>query len=121
MLGQQTPTLQSGDIAWMLVATGLVVLMTPALAFFYGGLVRSKNSLNTMMMSFVSLGAVGVLWFLMGYSLAFGAGNSWLGGLDHGLLNGVGLEPKGAIPHLLFAAYQATFVIITAALISGAV
>ncbi len=113
--------MQPGDVAWMLIATGLVVLMTPALGFFYGGLVRSKNSLNTMMMSYVSFGAVGVLWFLLGYSLAFGTGNSWLGGLDLSLLQNVGLEAKGAIPHLLFAAYQATFVIITAALISGAV
>ena len=66
--------MNQADIAWMLVSTALVLLMTPALAFFYGGLVRSKNSLNTMMMSFVSLGAVGVLWALLGYSLAFAPG-----------------------------------------------
>ena len=69
-------TMNQADIAWMLVSTALVLLMTPALAFFYGGLVRSKNSLNTMMMSFVSLGAVGVLWALLGYSLAFAPGGA---------------------------------------------
>jgi Amt family ammonium transporter len=105
----------------MLVATALVLLMTPALAFFYGGLVRSKNSLNTMMMSFVALGAVGILWALVAYSLAFAEGGPWLGGLSNALLAGVGVEAKGTIPHLLFMAYQGTFAIITAALISGAV
>src|SRR3954468_22534804 len=69
------------DTAWMLISTALVLLMTPALAFFYGGLVRSKNALNTMMMSFVSLGFVGVLWALLGYSLAFGTGGRWIGDL----------------------------------------
>jgi Amt family ammonium transporter len=105
----------------MLVATAMVLLMTPALAFFYGGLVRSKNALNTMMMSFVSLGFVGVLWLVAGYSLTFTTGTAWLGDLSNALLYGVGLEPKGSIPHYLFMAFQGTFVIITAALISGAV
>jgi Amt family ammonium transporter len=105
----------------MLVSTALVLLMTPALAFFYGGLVRSKNALNTMMMSFVSLGFVGVTWALVGYSLTFTAGNAWIGDLSNALLYGVGLEPKGSIPHYLFMAFQGTFVIITAALISGAI
>jgi Amt family ammonium transporter len=109
------------DTAWMLAATALVLLMTPALAFFYGGLVRSKNVLNTMMMSFVALGVVGVLWALAGYSLAFSTGNAWLGDLSNALLAGVGLEAKGTIPHVLFMAFQGTFAIITAALISGAV
>jgi Amt family ammonium transporter len=95
--------------------------MTPALAFFYGGLVRNKNSLNTMMMSFVSLGVVGVAWAVAGYSLAFTDGSPWLGGLSQVGLNGVGTEAKGTIPHVLFMAYQGTFAIITAALISGAV
>ena len=113
--------MSSADTAWMLVSTALVLLMTPALAFFYGGLVRSKNSLNTMMMSFSALGFVGLGWALAGYSLAFGPGSEWVGSLTHGLLAGVGLEPKGSIPHLLFASYQGTFAIITAALISGAV
>jgi Amt family ammonium transporter len=105
----------------MLVATALVLLMTPALAFFYGGLVRSKNALNTMMMSFISLGFVGVMWAAIGYSLAFAAGNNWIGDASRALLNGVGLEPQGTIPHLLFMCYQGTFCIITAALISGAI
>src|SRR5262245_51718571 len=109
------------DVAWMLVAAALVLLMTPALAFFYGGLVRSKNALNTMMMSFISLGFVAVIWALLGYSLAFAPGSSMLGGFDYALLQNVGLEAKGTIPHVLFMAYQATFAIITAALISGAV
>ncbi len=115
------PAISGADTAWMLISTALVLLMTPALAFFYGGLVRSKNSLNTMMMSFVALGAVGLLWAVVAYSLAFSGGNAWLGGLDNALLNGVGVEAKGTIPHLLFMAYQGTFAIITAALISGAV
>ena len=89
--------MNQADIAWLLVSTALVLLMTPALAFFYGGLVRSKNSLNTMMMSFVSLGAVGVLWALVGYSLAFAPGGAYVGGLGHALLGGVNLEAKGTI------------------------
>ncbi len=109
------------DTAWMLVSTALVLLMTPALGFFYGGLVRSKNSLNTMMMSFVALGVVGVVWALLAYSLAFGDGNAWIGSGANALLAGVGTEAKGTIPHLLFMAFQGTFAIITAALISGAV
>jgi ammonium transporter, Amt family len=109
------------DTAWMLVSTALVLLMTPALAFFYAGLVRSKNALNTLMMSFVSLGVVGLAWVFLGYSLAFGGTGPLLGNLDHALLRGVDLDVKGTIPHLLFMAYQGTFAIITAALISGAV
>jgi Amt family ammonium transporter len=113
--------MNQADTAWMLVATALVLLMTPALAFFYGGLVRSKNALNTMMMSFISLGFVGVLWAVVGYSLAFAAGNDWIGDMSRFMLRGVGLEAQGSIPHYLFMAYQGTFAIITAALISGAV
>ncbi|MDY7092815.1 MAG: ammonium transporter [Acidobacteriota bacterium] len=109
------------DTAWILVCTALVLLMTPALAFFYGGLVRSKNALNTMMMSFVCLGVAGLLWAVVGYSLALGEGGSWIGGLGHAFLAGVGLEAHGSIPHLLFMAFQGTFAIITAALISGAI
>ena len=114
-------SINAADTAWMLVSTALVLLMTPALAFFYGGLVRNKNSLNTMMMSFVALGVVGVTWALAGYSLAFSEGGPLLGGLANIGLSGVGVEAKGTIPHVLFMAYQATFAIITAALISGAV
>ena len=113
--------MNGADTAWMLVATGLVLLMTPALAFFYGGLVRSKNALNTMMMSFASLAVVGVVWAFGAYSLAFAPGGAWIGGLDHLALAGVTLEPRGTIPHLLFMAYQGTFAIVTAALISGAI
>jgi len=105
----------------MLVATALVLLMTPALAFFYGGLVRSKNALNTMMMSVAALGFVGVAWALFGYSLAFATGSPVLGDLSKAFLAGVGLEAQGTIPQILFMAYQATFAIITAALISGAI
>jgi ammonium transporter, Amt family len=114
-------SINPADTAWMLVSTALVLLMTPALAFFYGGLVRNKNSLNTLMMSFVALGVVGLTWALAGYSLAFSDGSPWLGGLSYLGLNGVGTEAKGTIPHVLFMAYQGTFAIITAALISGAV
>ncbi|MET0211569.1 MAG: ammonium transporter [Vicinamibacterales bacterium] len=113
--------MNQADTAWMLMSTALVLLMTPALAFFYGGLVRSKNALNTMMMSFISLGFVGVLWALLGYSLAFTTGNDWLGDTSNAFLSGVGLEAKGTIPHALFMAFQGTFAIITAALISGAI
>ena len=113
--------MNQADTAWMLMATAMVLLMTPALAFFYGGLVRSKNVLNTMMMSFISMGFVGVLWAVLGYSLAFSAGSSWVGGLSNAFLVGVGLEESGSIPHLLFMAFQGTFCIITAALISGAI
>jgi len=118
-------SLSPADTGWLLVATAMVLLMTPALAFFYGGLVRSKNVLNTMMMSFASVGVVAVVWALVGYSLAFGGGSGplsgWIGGLEHVGLAGVGMEVHGTIPHLLFALYQGTFAIIAAALISGAV
>jgi Amt family ammonium transporter len=121
LLDDAAPAIVPADTAWMLVATALVLLMTPALAFFYGGLVRSKNSLNTMMMSFVALGIVGIVWALVAYSLAFSEGTPWLGGLQNALLAGVGIGAKGTIPHVLFMAYQGTFAIITAALISGAI
>jgi ammonium transporter, Amt family len=115
--------MNQADTAWMLVATALVLLMTPALAFFYGGLVRSKNALNTMMMSFISLGFVAVAWALLGYSLAFTTGNDWIGDLSNSFLRGVGLDVRTGttIPHALFMSYQGTFAIITAALISGAI
>ena len=116
--------MNQADTAWMLISTALVLLMTPALAFFYGGLVRSKNALNTMMMSFISLGFVGIVWALIGYTLAFGVGNDYIGDLANIFLNGVGIEaaPRSTnIPHALYMCYQATFCIITAALISGAI
>ena len=80
--------MDKADTAWLLVSTALVLLMTPALAFFYGGLVRSKNALNTMMMSVVALGFVGVSWALLGYSVAFGPGPAWSGGFSRALLSG---------------------------------
>jgi Amt family ammonium transporter len=118
--------MNQADTAWMLISTALVLLMTPALAFFYGGLVRSKNALNTMMMSFISLGFVSVLWAVVGYSLALTPGSNWLGDFSLAFLSGVGLAETGAIvpltiPHMLYMAFQATFCIITAALISGAI
>jgi Amt family ammonium transporter len=115
--------MNGADTAWMLISTALVLLMTPALAFFYGGLVRSKNALNTMMMSFVSLGFIGVLWATVGYSLAFAPGSDYLGGLQWLFLKNVGLDPNppSTIPHYLYMCYQGTFAIITAALISGAI
>jgi ammonium transporter, Amt family len=109
------------DVVWLLVSTALVLLMTPALAFFYGGMVRSKNALNTLMMSFAALGPVAVAWALAGYSLAFAPGLPVVGGTAFAGLRGVGLEAHGTVPHLLFMAYQGTFAVITVALISGAV
>jgi Amt family ammonium transporter len=113
--------MNGADTVWVMVATALVLLMTPALGFFYGGLVRSKNALNTLMMSVACLGFVGLAWALAGYSLAFDPGTSLLGGTGHFLLRGVDLQPKGTIPHLLFMAFQASFAVITAALVSGAI
>ncbi len=132
--------IDTGDTAWMLISTALVIFMTPGLAFFYGGLVRSRNVLNTMMMSLVLMGVVGVTWVLWGYSLAFSvtketlteAGfaqgiESLIGNLNWVFLNGVAFDapdPIGfaaTIPHQLFAMYQMAFAIITPALISGAI
>ncbi|MDQ2761299.1 MAG: ammonium transporter [Actinomycetota bacterium] len=107
----------------MLVATALVLMMTPALGLFYSGLVRAKNTLNTYMMSIGALGVVTVTWALVGYSLAFDKGDGFIGGLQYVLLRGVTFAPRTgtAIPHLLFMAFEATFCIVTAALVSGAV
>src|SRR4051812_28222499 len=115
--------MNAADTAWMLISTALVLLMTPALAFFYGGLVRSKNVLNTMMMSFISLGFVGVAWAIVGYSLSFSTGGNYLGDFANLGLKAVGLDPRAGttIPQYLFMSYQGTFCIITAALISGAI
>ena len=113
----------AGDTAWMLAATALVLLMTPALGLFYAGLVRSKNTLNTFMMCVAALAVATVMWALVGYSLAFDEGNGFIGGLGHTFLQDVTFEPRegSTIPHLLFMAFQATFCIITVALVSGAV
>ena len=118
---QEEAAIAGGDTAWMLISTALVLFMTAGLAFFYGGLVPSKNVLNTMMMSFIAFGFAGVLWAIAGYSLAFGGDGAFVGDLSMAFLNGVGLEASGTIPALLFMAFQGTFAIITAALISGAV
>jgi Amt family ammonium transporter len=106
--------------SWLLVSTAFVLFMVIGLAFFYGGLVRRKNALNTMMMSFVALGVVGITWAVVGYSLAYAEGNAFVGGFGHALMNGIGLDGDG-VPGLLDFAFQGTFAIITAALISGAV
>src|ERR1700733_1828811 len=113
----------TGDTAWMLIATALVLMMTPALGLFYSGLVRSKNTLNTFMMSIGAIAIAPVTWALVGYSLAFDKGNGFIGGLGHALLHGVGFAPRAgtSIPQLVFFAFEATFCIITTALVSGAV
>jgi Amt family ammonium transporter len=115
--------INAGDTAWMLAATALVLMMTPALGLFYAGLVRGKNTLNTFMMSVGALGVVTVAWALIGYSLAFDKGNGFIGGLKYVALRGVTFEPRPgtAIPQLLFMTFEATFCIITAAIVSGAV
>ena len=114
----------AGDNAWMLVCAALVLMMTgPGLALFYGGLVRRKNVLATMMQSFVLMAVMSVLWVLFGYSLAFAKGNALVGGLDYVFLRGVGAEPSGyaaTIPHQTFMVFQLMFAIITPALITGA-
>jgi Amt family ammonium transporter len=119
--------MDSGDTAWLLVATALVMVMLPGLALFYGGLVRRKNVLSTIMHSFFGLAIVSVVWVLWGYSLAFGpdvGGRGIIGGLDFLGFSGVGLEPderfSATIPHVLFASFQLMFAAITPALISGA-
>lgn len=113
----------AGDTAWMLMATAMVLLMTPALGLFYAGLVRSKNTLNTFMMSIGAIAVAMVTWALVGYSLAFAKGNGFIGGLDDAFMHGVGFAPRPgmAIPQLLFFVFQATFCIVTVALVSGAV
>jgi Amt family ammonium transporter len=115
--------INTGDTAWMLAATALVLLMTPALGLFYAGLVRAKNTLNTFMMCVAALAIATVTWALIGYSLAFSPGNGFIGGFDFAFLNGVDFTPREgtAIPHILFMAFQATFCIVTTALIAGAV
>ncbi len=119
----QATEVDTGDTAWMLTATALVLLMTPALGLFYAGLVRAKNSLNTFMMCVSAIAIAGVTWALVGYSLAFDGTGDLIGGLNHVGLHDVTFEPRDGttIPHLVFMAFQATFCIITVALISGAV
>jgi Amt family ammonium transporter len=115
--------IDTGDTAWMLAATGLVLLMTPALGLFYAGLVRSKNTLNTFMMCVAAIAVATVTWAVVGYSIAFDGTAAFAGGLDHAFLQDVAFTPRegSTIPHLVFFAFQATFCIITTALVSGAV
>jgi len=117
--------IDTGDTAWILVSTALVMLMTPGLALFYGGMVRGKNVLGTLMQSFVAISLISVQWILIGYSLSFGPDiNGIIGSLDWIGLNGVGVEPNPdyapTIPHIAFMMYQAMFAVITPALITGA-
>lgn len=110
-----------GNVAWMLTASALVLLMTPGLAFFYGGLVRGKNVVSTMMYSYVAMGVVSVLWVLWGYSLAFGAGGAFIGNFDFvGFRNVSAESTDSGISPMLFAIFQMMFAIITPALITGA-
>ncbi len=116
----------TGDTAWVLASGALVLFMTPALAIFYGGMVRAKSALNMMMMSFTAMGITTIIWVLYGYSLAFGTSqNGLIGGLDHLGLSGTLDQLVGAeghqIPTLAFAMFQLTFAIITVALLSGAI
>ena len=116
--------INSGDTAWMLASTALVLMMTgPGLALFYAGLVRRKNVLSSLMQSFICMAAMSVLWALLGYSLAFSTGNPYVGGFDFVMLRGVGAAPceyAATIPHTLWMAFQMMFAIITPALICGA-
>ena len=123
VLAAAVARVSAGDTAWMLIATALVLMMTPALGLFYAGLVRSKNTLNTFMMSVAALAVATITWSLVGYSLAFDGDGSIIGGLHNAFLHDVAFAPRPGttIPHLVFFAFQATFCIITTALVSGAV
>ena len=117
-------TLSAGDTGWVLASSALVLLMIPGLALFYGGLVRGKSVLNTLLMSIAAWAVAGVQWVLIGYTLSFGDGSPWIGSLSWLGLSGVTgapSTPTGTIPHLAFAAFQGMFAVITVALISGAV
>jgi Amt family ammonium transporter len=117
--------INQADTAWLMVSCALVMLMTPGLALFYGGMVGSRNVLSSFMHSFIALGVITLQWVVIGYSLAFGSDvwGGFLGGTEYAFLRGVGLEPQegSTIPHILFMAFQMMFAIITPALISGAV
>jgi ammonium transporter, Amt family len=116
--------IDTGDTAWMLTATALVIFMTIGLGVFYAGLVRAKNALNTFMMCVAALAVVTISWALVGYSLAFGEGNGFIGDFSYAFLQDVGFQPYAegqTIPHLVFFAFQGSFCILTAALVSGAV
>ena len=114
------PEFDSGGMAWMMVASALVLLMTPGLAFFYGGLVRAKNVVSTMMYSFAAMALMPVIWVLWGYSLAFGEGNAFIGDFSHVLLNGINMTSTDPAADIMFVIFQGMFAIITPALITGA-
>ena len=120
---KEQPKLDSGDTAWILVSTALVLLMTiPGLALFYGGMVRKKNILSTMAHSFVAAAIVSITWVAVGYTLAFGEGNAFIGNLDKIMLSGITTDAlTGTIPEILFVIFQMTFAIITVAIISGSI
>lgn len=114
--------INSGDTAWILISTGLVMLMTPALGFFYGGMVRTKHVVSTIYQSIIALGMGAMLWFAIGYSLSFSDGNSFIGGFGMSFLTGISVDAKAGttIPHILFVLFQGTFAVITPALVTGA-
>ncbi len=118
-----TNPINAGDTAWVLISTALVMLMTPGLAFFYGGMVRRKNILGIFMQCMFCLALISVLWVVYGYSMAFGKGNAFVGGLDWAMLKGVGQEANAdyaaTIPHQVFMIFQGMFAVITPALIIG--
>ncbi len=116
------PAVDSGDTAWMITATALVLLMTiPGLVLFYGGMVRKKNVLAIVMQSFASVCLISLLWVIVGYSIAFGEGNAFWGGLDRVLLLDMGADAvSGTIPESVFMTFQMTFAIITPILMTGA-
>jgi Amt family ammonium transporter len=117
----ESPGVNPGDTAWLLVSTALVMLMTPGLAFFYGGMVRKKNVLGTIMHSFMILCVISIVWILWGYSLSFGPDiGGFIGSLDWFGLRGVGQEANGTVPHYIFMMFQGMFAVITPALITGA-
>ncbi|MBI4298654.1 MAG: ammonium transporter [Chloroflexi bacterium] len=114
--------MDTGDTAWMIGASALVLIMTPGLAFFYGGLVRGKNMVNAIMLSFMAMAVISVAWVLWGYSLAFGAGGRFIGDLSNIGMRGIAVDSlTGSIPTALFVIFQMMFAIITPALITGAI
>jgi ammonium transporter, Amt family len=121
---EQIVVISNADTAWVLVSAALVLLMTPGLALFYGGMVRAKNVLSTLMHSFMAMGVLTLQWVVIGYSLAFSEGGPWIGGFGYAMLRGVASDapwPGYTIPHSLFMIFQMMFAIITPALISGAI
>ncbi len=114
--------INGADTTWVMIATAMVMIMTPGLAFFYAGMVRTKNVVTTLSQSFICLGVIGLVWAIIGYSLAFGTGDMYIGDTMHYMLRGVGMEPEGTatIPPMLFMMFQMMFAIITPALMTGA-